>query len=232
MNRSETIWWGEDPWMPAIFPPAKDSFDPFQALAADVAVGILLEADPSRPALNGPSWPSSPAQVPYLELAARAEAQQKPFDAWLLYGKAAEAANGAAGDLFRRRALAAMAAHLETCAVADASKGVEFGDAAARAAAGFVVQSLEAVGRRSEAVAAAAEGAKLLKGSPLGTTLEEGCSSEGGGIRITRRVKGPILLGCLLVNGQPRSVLLDESPKVFRFRQWVNQWAESVWSSF
>ncbi|CAL1158963.1 unnamed protein product, partial [Cladocopium goreaui] len=140
------------------------------ALAADVAVGILLEADPSRPALNGPSWPLSPRQVPYMELAARAEAQQKPFDAWLLYGKAAEVAKGAAGELFRLRALAAMASHLETCAVADASKGVEFGDVLSYS---ILVQSLEAVGRRSEAVAAAGEGAKLLKGSPLGTTLEE-----------------------------------------------------------
>lgn len=141
-----------------------------KALAADVAVGILLEADPSRPALNGPSWPLSPRQVPYMELAARAEAQQKPFDAWLLYGKAAEVAKGAAGELFRLRALAAMASHLETCAVADASKGVEFGDVLSYS---ILVQSLEAVGRRSEAVAAAGEGAKLLKGSPLGTTLEE-----------------------------------------------------------
>lgn len=40
--------------------------------------------------------------------------------------------------LLYHRCITSKAAHLETCAVVDASKGVEFGDAAAQAA-GFVV---------------------------------------------------------------------------------------------
>jgi len=141
-----------------------------KAVADDVEVGILLRADPRSPAgPGGSSWPASPHQVPYLELAKRSEAQGKHFDAWLLYGKATEGSVTSA-ELFRCRATCALAANLAACAVADACRGVELGDALCHeiAASGF-----ESLHRLEDALRAAVKGARLLHGSPSGTLLQE-----------------------------------------------------------
>ncbi|CAK9001150.1 unnamed protein product [Durusdinium trenchii] len=141
-----------------------------EALAVDLEVKILAQADPTHPVPGGPSWPSSPNQVPYLELAQQAEERKKHFDAWLLYGKASEVANGSAGGIWRRRAQAAMAAGLETCGASDAARAVKLGDVLSYQA---LVLALEAAGRHQDAAAAAMEGAKLLSGSPIGHVLQE-----------------------------------------------------------
>ncbi|CAE7300401.1 rluD [Symbiodinium sp. CCMP2592] len=160
----------------SIFPkPRRPSFprrlSKRSAVADDVEVGILLRADPiwSPAGPGGSCWPASPHQVPYLELAKRSEAQGKHFDAWLLYGKATEGSVISA-ELFRCRATCALAANLAACAVADACRGVEMGDALCHeiAASGF-----ESLHRLEDALRAAVKGARLLHGSPSGTMLQE-----------------------------------------------------------
>ncbi|CAK9025753.1 unnamed protein product [Durusdinium trenchii] len=142
-----------------------------KALAVDLEVKILAQADPTHPAgrpeeepgrgaghdggevhscgatdfpdvrrfvRSGARWAQlaiftqsggTLGRVPYLELAQQAEERKKHFDAWLLYGKASEVANGSAGGIWRRRAQAAMAAGLETCGASDAARAVKLGDA-------------------------------------------------------------------------------------------------------
>ncbi|CAJ1440158.1 unnamed protein product, partial [Effrenium voratum] len=119
---------------------------------------------------EGPTWPASPQQVPYLELAKCAEARGRHFDAWLLYGKASEVANGAAGEVLRRRAQAAMAAELPACAEQDAARAVQLGEVLSYE---LLVRALESLGRVSAARLAAQQGAELLGGSPAGKVLEE-----------------------------------------------------------
>eukprot|EP00930_Biecheleria_cincta_P034147 TRINITY_DN23617_c0_g1_i1.p1 TRINITY_DN23617_c0_g1~~TRINITY_DN23617_c0_g1_i1.p1 ORF type:complete len:828 (-),score=149.61 TRINITY_DN23617_c0_g1_i1:9-2492(-) len=165
-----------------------------KALKNDVSVGILLRADPERPAgPGGPSWPSSPREVPYAQLALECEGRGKHFDAWQLLGKALQGAGASSSpELLLRRARCALAADLAGSAAADAARAVALGEVLAFE---LLVQALDSLGRRSEALAAAEEGMKRVGTSTqlqdLATKLrtalpahERNGAENGGGLRL------------------------------------------------
>mmetsp|Transcript_13907 Transcript_13907/g.43614 ORF Transcript_13907/g.43614 Transcript_13907/m.43614 type:complete len:881 (-) Transcript_13907:100-2742(-) len=148
-----------------------------ETLATCVGVGVFVRAEPERPAGSaGPSWPTSRRKVRYEELAARAEARGAHFDAWLLYGKAVDAAVDTGGDPLigkvakghaaalavacRRRAVCAIAAGMAGSAFADTVYALRLGDIAA---APTQVQALEALGRLPDALAAAERGVQAAR---------------------------------------------------------------------
>lgn len=165
-----------------------------KALKNDVSVGILLRADPERPAGKaGPSWPASPREVPYAHLALECEGRAKHFDAWQLLGKALEGAGASPSpELLLQRARCALAADLAGSAAADAARAVALGEVLA---CELLVQALDSLGRRSEALAAAEKGlkqagtntqlqelaAKLRKVPPAG---KQAGGEIGGGLRL------------------------------------------------
>ncbi|CAK0805543.1 unnamed protein product, partial [Prorocentrum cordatum] len=103
-----------------------------ETVRSQVELGILLRADPQRPSgAAGPPWPRSPREVRYALLAEACEARARHCEAWMLLGKAIEAAVDAGGadaravaDLRQRQAACAAAAGL-ACAAQEpaASRG-------------------------------------------------------------------------------------------------------------
>jgi len=138
-----------------------------------VDAGVLLRANPERPGgASGITWPPSPCQVPYFELARSAETTGRLFDAWHLYGKALEnelAMGDSAPEICSQRAACALAAGMAGCALQDAQSAVAHGEAKA---ALQLSSALEGLGHLPEALCAAQQGLKLLDGDATGTKAE------------------------------------------------------------
>lgn len=126
-----------------------------EMLAEHLAAGVLLRAEPERPAgPAGPGWPPSRRPVRYAVLAEAAEARGAPLDAWQLWGKALEALltagdaplGSAVAAAQRRRASCAEAAGLLASAVADLDEACKLGDEEALTARARVLEALRGAG--------------------------------------------------------------------------------------